>query len=30
LTASDIGGERVNTHVLMDKPKKFVGYPVRT
>lgn len=29
LTASDIGGERVNTHVLMDKPKKFLGYPVR-
>jgi DNA-binding Lrp family transcriptional regulator len=30
LTASDIGGERVNTHVLMDKPKKFIGFPVRT
>lgn len=30
LTASDIGGARVNTHVLMDKPKLFVGYPVPT
>lgn len=28
LTAPQIGGERVNTHILMDKPKVFVGYPI--
>lgn len=28
LTNTGIGGERVNTHVLMDKPRVFVGYPV--
>lgn len=28
LTAGDLGVERVTTHVLMRKPKIFVGYPV--
>lgn len=28
LTSSDLAVERVITHVLMDKPKIFVGYPV--
>lgn len=28
LTSFDLGVERVVTHVLMDKPKIFVGYPV--
>ena len=28
LTSADLGVERVNTHVLMHKPKVFVGYPV--
>ena len=28
LTAEEVGGERINTHVLMRKPKIFVGYPV--
>ena len=28
LTSGDLGVERVNTHVLMHKPKVFVGYPV--
>ena len=28
LTSSDIGVERINTHVMMNKPKFFVGYPV--
>jgi Lrp/AsnC family transcriptional regulator, leucine-responsive regulatory protein len=29
LTAADSGGDRINTHVLMRKPKIFVGYPVK-
>lgn len=29
LTSSDIGVERVNTHVMMNKPKFFVGYPIK-
>ncbi len=28
LTAADAGAERINTHVLLRKPKIFVGYPV--
>jgi DNA-binding Lrp family transcriptional regulator len=28
LTASDAGADRVVTHVLLHKPKIFVGYPV--
>ncbi|TMJ20851.1 MAG: winged helix-turn-helix transcriptional regulator [Alphaproteobacteria bacterium] len=28
LTAEPIGADRINTHVLMRKPKIFVGYPV--
>jgi Lrp/AsnC family leucine-responsive transcriptional regulator len=28
LTSSDAGIDRINTHVLMHKPKIFVGYPV--
>ena len=28
LTSSDIGVDRINTHVLMHKPKIFVGYPI--
>lgn len=28
LTSSDIGVERINTHVMMSKPKFFVGYPI--
>ena len=28
LTAPEAGGDRINTHVLMGKPKVFVGYPV--
>ena len=28
LTSGDLGVERINTHVLMDKPKVFTGYPV--
>ena len=28
LTSSDIGVERINTHVIMSKPKFFVGYPI--
>jgi DNA-binding Lrp family transcriptional regulator len=28
LTSSDIGVDRVNTHVVMHKPKFFVGYPI--
>jgi len=28
LTGAGLGIERVNTHVLMHKPKIFVGYPV--
>jgi DNA-binding Lrp family transcriptional regulator len=29
LTSSDLGVERVNSHVVMRKPKFFVGYPVK-
>lgn len=29
LTSSGIGVERINTHVMMNKPKFFVGYPIR-
>lgn len=28
LTSSDVGVERINTHVIMSKPKFFVGYPI--
>jgi DNA-binding Lrp family transcriptional regulator len=28
LTSSDIGVERIITHVMMNKPKFFVGYPI--
>ena len=30
LTVAEVGAERINTHVLLRKPKVFVGYPVRT
>lgn len=30
LTAGDVGADRINTHVLLRKPKIFVGYPVST
>jgi Lrp/AsnC family leucine-responsive transcriptional regulator len=29
LTSSDIGVDRINTHVMMNKPKFFVGYPIK-
>ena len=29
LTADEAGADRINTHVLLRKPKIFVGYPVR-
>ena len=29
LTSSGIGVERINTHVMMNKPKFFVGYPIK-
>lgn len=29
LTAADAGADRINTHVLLRKPKIFVGYPVK-
>jgi Lrp/AsnC family transcriptional regulator, leucine-responsive regulatory protein len=29
LTSSDVGVERINTHVMMNKPKFFVGYPIK-
>ena len=29
LTSSDIGVERITTHVMMNKPKFFVGYPIK-
>ena len=29
LTAPEVGADRINTHVLLRKPKVFVGYPVR-
>ena len=28
LTGANIGVDRINTHVLMDKPKIFLGYPL--
>lgn len=28
LTSSNVGVERINTHVMMNKPKFFVGYPI--
>ena len=28
LTGGDLGVDRINTHVMMDKPKFFTGYPV--
>ena len=28
LTTPEVGAERINTHVLLRKPKIFVGYPV--
>jgi len=28
LTSADIGVDRINTHVMMHKPKFFVGYPI--
>jgi Lrp/AsnC family leucine-responsive transcriptional regulator len=28
LTSADVGADRINTHVLLHKPKIFVGYPV--
>lgn len=29
LTGADIGVDRINTYVMMDKPKFFVGYPIK-
>jgi DNA-binding Lrp family transcriptional regulator len=29
LTSDEAGGERIHTHVLLRKPKIFVGYPVQ-
>ena len=29
LTADHVGADRINTHVLLRKPKVFVGYPVQ-
>ncbi|MDT9601052.1 Lrp/AsnC family transcriptional regulator [Sphingosinicella rhizophila] len=29
LTAEEVGADRINTHVLLRKPKIFVGYPVK-
>ena len=29
LTSSGIGVDRINTHVMMNKPKFFVGYPIK-
>jgi len=29
LTGAEAGADRINTHVLLSKPKIFVGYPVR-
>jgi DNA-binding Lrp family transcriptional regulator len=28
LSSSNIGVDRINTHVMMNKPKFFVGYPI--
>ena len=30
LTGSDLEVDRINTHIVMGKPKVFVGYPVKT
>ncbi len=29
LTSEEVGADRINTHVLLRKPKVFVGYPIR-
>lgn len=29
LTLEEVGADRINTHVLLRKPKVFVGYPVK-
>jgi DNA-binding Lrp family transcriptional regulator len=29
LTAVEVGADRINTHVLLRKPKVFVGYPIQ-
>lgn len=29
LTSADVGVDRINTHVMMNKPKFFVGYPIK-
>ncbi|HKX92821.1 MAG TPA: Lrp/AsnC family transcriptional regulator [Sphingomicrobium sp.] len=29
LTSADLGVDRINTHMIMRKPKVFVGYPVK-
>ena len=29
LTAPEVGADRINTHVLLRKPKVFIGYPVK-
>ena len=29
LSSSNIGVDRINTHVMMNKPKFFVGYPIK-
>ncbi len=29
LTGANVGVDRLNTHVLMSKPKVFVGYPIK-
>ncbi len=28
LAGGDVGANRINTHVLLRKPKVFVGYPI--
>jgi Lrp/AsnC family leucine-responsive transcriptional regulator len=28
LTSPEVGADRINTHVMMGKPKFFVGYPI--
>ena len=29
LTSANVGVDRINTHVMMNKPKFFVGYPIK-
>jgi Lrp/AsnC family transcriptional regulator, leucine-responsive regulatory protein len=29
LTGANVGVDRINTHVLMSKPKVFLGYPIK-